>query len=121
VIVTLTEPDGTPLDGPQDVVARVIGAGETPTAPDVTAVAIQPPGANRASCVASVHIPVAGSWRLDLVTADGQKGSVAIVAQDPGASAAIGAPAPPIDTPTLDDVGGRTLAITTQEAPDLRL
>jgi cytochrome oxidase Cu insertion factor (SCO1/SenC/PrrC family) len=121
VIVTLTEPDGTPLDGSQAVAARVIGANETPTAPDVTAVAIQPAGAKRASFVATVQVPVAGWWRLDLVTADGRKGSVAIEARDPGASTAIGAPAPAIDTPTLDDVGGRALAITTQEAPDLRL
>jgi protein SCO1 len=121
VIVTLTEPDGTPLDESQAVTARVIGANETATAPDVTAVAIQPTGAKRASFVATVEIPVAGSWRLDLVTADGRKGSVAIEARDPGGSAAIGSPAPVIDTPTLDDVGGKALAITTQEAPDLRL
>jgi hypothetical protein len=55
------------------------------------------------------------------VTADGRKGSAAITALDPGDSAAIGAPAPAIDTPTLDDVGGKALAITTQELPDLRL
>ena len=121
VIVTLTEPDGTPVDASQAVVARVIGANETPTTPDVTAVAIQAPGAKRASFVATVEIPVAGWWRLDLVTADGRKGSAAIEARDAGASAAIGAPAPSIDTPTLDDVGGKALAITTQEAPDLRL
>ena len=121
VIVTLTEPDGTPLDGSQPVVARVIGANETPTAQDVPAVAIQPAGAKRASFVATVQVPVAGWWRLDLVTADGRKGSIAIEARDPGASAAIGDPAPAIDTPTLDDVGGKALAITTQEAPDLRL
>jgi protein SCO1 len=121
VIVTLTQADGTPLDGSQAVAARVIGANETATAPDVTAVAIQPAGAKRASFVATVQIPVAGWWRLDLVTADGRKGSVPIEARDPGASAAIGAPAPAIDTPTLDDVGGKALAITTQEAPDLRL
>ena len=121
VIVTLTEPDGTPLDGSQAVAARVIGANETATALDVAAVAIQPAGAKRASFVATVQIPVAGWWRLDLVTADGRKGSVPIEARDPGASAAIGAPAPAIDTPTLDDVGGKALAITTQEAPDLRL
>ena len=77
VIVTLTEPDGTPLDGSQAVAARVIGANETATAPDVTAVAIQPAGAKRASFVATVQVPVAGWWRLDLVTADGRKGSVA--------------------------------------------
>jgi protein SCO1/2 len=121
VIATLTEPDGTPVDASTAVSVRVIGANETPTGDDVDATAIQPPGANRASFVATVRIPVAGSWRLDLVTADGRKGSAAITALDPGTSAAIGAPAPAIDTPTLDDVGGKALAITTQELPDLRL
>jgi protein SCO1/2 len=121
VIVTLTEPGGTPVDASASVRVRVIGANETPTGADVEATAIQPPGATRASFVASVRIPVAGSWRLDLVTADGRKGSAAINALDPGTSAAIGAPAPDIDTPTLDDAGGKALAITTQELPDLRL
>ena len=121
IIVTLTEPDGTPLDGSQAVVARVIGANETATAPDVTAVAIRPTGAKRASFVATVQIPVAGWWRLDLVTADGRKGSVADRGAGSGRLGRDRRPAPAIDTPTLEDVGGKALAITTQEAPDLRL
>jgi protein SCO1 len=120
VIVTLSEPDGTPLDGAVRVSARVIGANETATGADVPATTILPTGASRASYVASVQIPVAGWWRLDLLTSDGRKGSVPIEALDPGSSAPIGAPAPDTDTPTLADVGGQALAITTQEAPDLR-
>ena len=118
--MTLSEPDGTPLDGAVGVSARVIGANETATGADVPATTILPTGASRASYVASVQIPVAGWWRLDLLTSDGRRGSVAIEALDPGTSAAIGAPAPDTDTPTLADVGGQALAITTQEAPDLR-
>jgi protein SCO1/2 len=120
IIVTLSEPDGTPLDGVVRVSARVIGANETATGADVPATTILPTGASRASYVASVQIPVAGWWRLDLLTSDGRRGSVSIEALDPGSSAAIGAPAPDTDTPTLADVGGQALAITTQEAPDLR-
>ena len=121
VIVTLTGPDGVPLDGSVPVTARVIGAGETPAGPDVPVVAIRPEGATTASYVANVSIPSPGWWRLDLTTADGATGSVDIEALDPGTTAPIGQPAPDIDTPTLDDVGGRALAITTQPAPDLRM
>jgi cytochrome oxidase Cu insertion factor (SCO1/SenC/PrrC family) len=120
VIVTLSSPSGDPLDPSVAVRARVIGANETATAPDVPVVTILPPGASRASYVARARIPAAGSWRLDLLTADGRKGSVALDALDPGTTAEVGRPAPAIDTPTLADVGGTALAITTQEAPDLR-
>jgi protein SCO1/2 len=120
VIVTLSEPDGTPLDGAVPVTARVVGANETAAGPDVPATTILPTGASRASYVATVRIPVPGWWRLDLMTPDGRRGGVSIEALDPGTSAAIGAPAPASDTPTLADVDGQLLAITTQEAPDLR-
>ncbi|HEU0244366.1 MAG TPA: SCO family protein [Candidatus Limnocylindrales bacterium] len=120
VIVTLSEPDGTPLDGAVPVSARVVGANETATAPDVRATTILPTGASRASYVATVQIPAAGWWRLDLLTPDGRKGSVAVEALDPGSTTPIGAPAPDVDTPTLADVGGDLLSLTTQEAPDPR-
>ena len=42
-------------------------------------------------------------------------------ALDQGASAPIGGPAPAIDTPTIDDVGGVARAVTTEPDPDLRL
>jgi hypothetical protein len=40
---------------------------------------------------------------------------------DPGITPAIGGPAPDVRTPTLADVGGLALAVTTQPQPDLRL
>ncbi|MEO5966586.1 MAG: hypothetical protein ABIR11_14075, partial [Candidatus Limnocylindrales bacterium] len=120
VIVTLSRPDGTPLDGSVSVVARVVGADEAVAGPDVPAVAILPEGAKRASFVATVTIPAAGWWRLDLLAADGTRGSIPIQALDPGTSTPIGGQAPAIDTPTLADVAGHVIAITTQPAPDLR-
>jgi hypothetical protein len=48
-------------------------------------------------------------------------GSADVAVLDPGATAALGAPAPTAHTPTLDDVGGLARAVTTDPAPDLRL
>jgi protein SCO1/2 len=121
VIVTVTDEAGTPLDGSVPMTARVVGSNETQAGPDVPVVAILPEGAQAASFVANVTIPSPGWWRLDLTGADGSRGSVNVEALDPGTTAPIGQAAPDIDTPTLDDVGGQALAITTQPAPDLRM
>jgi len=48
-------------------------------------------------------------------------GSADVGVLDPGSSVPLGAPAPAAHTPTLDDVGGVALAVTTDPAPDLRL
>ena len=120
VIFTLTAA-GTPLDGSVPVVARVVGANDTAAGPDVPVVVIRPEGAKRAAFVATVDIPSPGWWRLDVDGADGSHGSATIEALDPGSTAPLGAPAPDVDTPTLDDVGGNVLAVTTQPVPDLRL
>jgi hypothetical protein len=64
------------------------------------------------------------AWRLEVVAplAGGTRvGSTALDALDPGTTAALGAPAPGIRTPTLNDVGGVARAVTTDPAPDLRL
>lgn len=121
VILTITDGDGTPLDGSVPLSARVVGADETAAGPDVPFVAILPEGAQATSFAAGVTFPSPGWWRLDLTAADGSRGSVDVEALDPGTTAPIGQPAPGIDTPTLYDVGGRALAITTQPAPDLRM
>ena len=121
VIVTLTGADGVPLDGSVPVTARVVGTNGTPAGPDVPVVAILPEGATAGSFVANVSIPSPGWWRLELTSADGATGAVNVEAMDPGTTAPIGQPAPDIDTPTLDDVGGQALAVTTQPAPDLRM
>jgi protein SCO1/2 len=96
----------------------------TPVGPPVDAVAVQPPGETRVSYVASPAIPGPGWWRLAVMTDRGGirlVGSADVAVLDPGATAALGAPAPTAHTPTLDDVGGLARAVTTDPAPDLRL
>jgi hypothetical protein len=44
-----------------------------------------------------------------------------VTVKDPGATAALGGPAPAVHTPTLADAGGIARAVTTDPAPDLRL
>ncbi|HEY6569589.1 MAG TPA: SCO family protein, partial [Candidatus Limnocylindrales bacterium] len=121
VILSLADAMGMPLDGSTPVTARVVGADGAVVGPDAPAVPIRPAGENQVSYVANVDIPSPGSWRLDLVAADGTSGSVAVTALDQGASARLGGPAPDVDTPTLADVGGNLLEISTQPQSDARL
>jgi protein SCO1/2 len=86
----------------------------------VEAVPVRPPGLDRVSYVATVTIPSAGAWRLE-VTADDRVGSSALTVLDPGTTPGIGTAAPTVRTPTLTDVGGVARAITTDPAPDLRM
>lgn len=85
---------------------------------------VQPPGVDSVSYVATLAIPSPGTWRIrvsiDRPVLD-LAGTATINALDPGGTAELGAPAPTIRTPTLDDVGGVARAITTDPAPDLRL
>jgi hypothetical protein len=48
-------------------------------------------------------------------------GRTSVSALDPGATARLGAAAPDARTPTLDDVGGVALRVTTDPVPDLRM
>ena len=124
IILSLSS-GGMRLDDP-DLVATVQLATLDGAAvgPPVSAIAVRPPGETRVLYVASPAIPSPGWWRL-IVAADrgGARltGSADIAVLDPGASAAIGGPAPTAHTPTLDDVGGIARAVTTDPAPDLRL
>ena len=105
-------------------VVQVASIDGTPVGPPVTAVAVRPPGETRVLYVASPAIPSPGWWRLEVSANRGGtmlSGSTDIAALDPGATAAVGAPAPTAHTPTLDDVGGDAHAVTTDPAPDLRL
>ncbi len=120
VILTLADAMGMGVDGSVAVRAQLVGADGAPAGPPVEAVAVQPAGEPQVSYVATLDIPTPGPWRLDLATADGRAGSVTVDALDPGASARLGAPAPDVDTPTLDDVGGELLAISTQPQSDAR-
>ncbi len=90
----------------------------------VAAVAVQPEGVEAVSYVATIDVPSAGPWRLQ-VEADlegGQAfGTTQLTALDPGATARLGSQAPTIRTSTLDDVGGDATKVTTDPNPDLRL
>jgi protein SCO1/2 len=120
VILRVVDAAGVALDGSVPVSVQLATFEGTPVGQAVTATALLPEGATQASFVAPLDIPAPGGWRL-LVSAGGATGDVAINAQDPGSSLAIGSRAPDIDTPTLDDVAGVVRAVTTQPNPDLRL
>ncbi len=121
VILTITDGMGTPLDGSTPVSVRVVDAGGQAAGPDVPAVAIRPTGETQVSYVATLDIPSPGEWQLVLLGPDGATGSVPVEALDPGGTARLGAPAPDVDTPTLDDVGGNLLAVSTLPQADVRL
>jgi protein SCO1/2 len=121
LILTVGDGTGALLDGTVPVDVTVTGAGGAAAGPAVRAVAVKPWGETVVYYVATVTMPSPGEWRLELRAADGRTGSVAVDAQDQGTSAALGAPAPDIHTPTLADVGGVVRAVTTQPNPDLRL
>ena len=123
VILTITDATGAGLDGSVPIRVRLVGADGTPVNPanpDVAATAVRPEGAKKVSFVPVLDIPAPGSWRLDVLAADGRSGSVQIQALDPGSTAPLGKQAPAVDTPTLADVGGVVRAVTTQPDPDLR-
>ena len=120
VILTLADAMGMAVDGSIPVSVQVVGADGAPAGPPVKAVAVRPAGETQVSYVATIDIPAPGAWRLDVAAADGRAGSVTVDALDPGGSARLGAPAPDVDTPTLEDVGGNLLAISTQPQSDAR-
>jgi protein SCO1/2 len=116
---------GSPLEDPALAPSLQLATADgSPVGSAVVAVAVQPPGEHRVVYVASVPIASPGAWRIHVSIARGGMtfgGDAPIVALDPGGTAAIGAPAPTVPTPTLSDVGGLAKAITTDPAPDLRL
>ena len=121
VILSIRDEAGVPLDGTIAVNVRVASTVDgSASGTDVAAVAIRPSGETEVSYVATVDIPSPGPWRLQLTAADGRSGVVDAFAMDPGSTARLGGPAPSVATPTLDDVGGLALAITTVSQPDLR-
>ena len=90
----------------------------------LSATVVRPPGVTAVSFVAEVPVAKPGVWRIVVRAMAGGRllqGDAVITAKDPGTSAAIGAPAPTVHTPTLDDVGGDHWAVSTDPAPDLRL
>jgi hypothetical protein len=121
VIVTIRDADGVPLDETAAVRARVTSLEGVTAGPDVAAVAVRPPDQTTVSFVLVADVPAPGRWRLELVDGTGASGSLEFTALDPGATAPLGALAPDVATPTLADVGGIPLAVSTVRDPDLRL
>jgi protein SCO1/2 len=125
VVLSLLGPSGRVDDTSAVVAVQLATAEGTPVGEPVVAVAVRPPGLYDVSFVASLDIPSPGAWRFDVTAQLGavpMTGSTALVtALDGGATPAIGAFAPTLHTPTLDDVGGLVRAVTTDPAPDLRL
>ncbi len=122
VILKVADEAGSLLDGTRRLQARVVSAVDgSPAGEAVPVTAIRPPGEDETFYVASLGFPSPGTWRIELVADDGATGSVPVSAMDPGSTAPIGSPAPDVRTPTLDDVGGLALAVTTQPQPDLRM
>jgi len=124
VILALTGPAGRLTDLADPVTVQLTTRDGVPVGGAVRAVAVQPPGVADVSYVASVDIPSPGWWSLSVrIQAPGGAlaGSTSVSALDPGATAALGRGAPTVRTPTLADVGGVALAVSTDPLPDLRL
>jgi hypothetical protein len=120
VILRVTDASGAPVDASLPVIVQLTRFDGTPVGAAVPAIAVLPVGETVPYLVADLDIPDPGAWKL-LLTAGGAQGSIAVEALDPGSTAAIGAAAPDIRTPTLADVGGVVRAVTTDPLPDLRL
>lgn len=121
VILTLSDAAGAPVDTGVPVRVRLVAPDGSQVGADVPAVAIRPPGQARVSYVATLDIPTPGQWRLDVLPEGGGASPVTLNVLDQGASARLGEPAPSIDTPTLTDVGGNLLAISTLPQADQRM
>jgi hypothetical protein len=124
VILTLSGPNGPLADMNATVSVQVLTlAGGAQGAP-VEAVAVKPPGVDEVSYVAFLDLPEPGWWNLSVSALSGGTtfaGSGSLSALEGGGSARLGAAAPAVRTPTLDDAGGVALRITTDPLPDLRL
>jgi protein SCO1/2 len=116
---------GRPLTAStSSVEVRVTTFDGAPVGSPTSAVPVRPPGVDAVAWVASVAFPAPGAWRLAVTAAPGTlplSASIAVTALDPGATPALGAPAPTIHTPTVADAGGDIRAVTTDPAPDPRL
>jgi protein SCO1 len=124
VILSLFDQAGRRLDGSIPVRVRLVDGRGAPVGEGVEAVPVRPSGIAVTSYVATLDIPTPGRWRLEVTAAEGSsvlRGTTDIGVWDGGATPALGAPAPDARTPTITDVGGDPLLVTTQPQPDLRL
>ncbi len=120
VILRAVDTAGHRIDASDGLSVQLAANDGTPVGGPVAARAILPEGAKQVFFIAALDIPAPGAWKLRL-TSGAATGDITIQALDQGHTLPIGGPAPDIDTPTLDDVGGVVRAVTTQPNPDLRL
>lgn len=123
VILALSGPSGRLADATLPVEVQLTTTDGAPIGAPAPAIAVRPPGESTVSFIATVDVPSPGWWHL-IVTTGGAAPAVTvadIAALDPGQTAALGAQAPTVRTPTLDDVGGDARRVTTDPLPDLRL
>ena len=124
MILTLSTTAGRLDDRRAAVTVQLETRDNAPVGAPVVARAVLPPGETTVFYVATVDIPTPGWWRFAVTATTGgvaRAGSTDVAVGDPGATAALGQPAPNSHTPTLVDVGGVALAVTTDPVPDLRL
>jgi protein SCO1/2 len=125
VILAMHDAAGRINDPTLEVTVQVRAADGSLTGGQATAVPVQPRGIADVSYVATLDLPIPGAWDLiaTATSADGsvRTGSTGVVARDPGGTAALGASAPTIDTPTAADFGGDLTWVTTDPGPDPRL
>jgi protein SCO1/2 len=124
VIFELYEGTGRVDDASTRVEVQLMGLNDAPVGARVPATAVRPPGVSELSYVAAVDIPTPGWWKLAITARRGsdiESATTSVAALDPGGTAALGAAAPTIATPILDDVAGDARQITTDPIPDLRL
>lgn len=124
MVLSLSGPDGSIHDLGALVSVQLETRDNAAVGAPVPAVAVQPPGQRTVYYVATLDIRTAGWWRFAVTALTGglaRAGSVDVAVLGPGTTAALGQPAPASHTPTLADVGGLPLAVTTDPAPDIRL
>ena len=123
-ILVLTGPDGRLADTDASVTVQLTTSDGAPRGTPVVAKTVRPPGVAEVFYVVSLDVPSPGWWGLAVTATSGGQamaGAGSLSALDPGTTVALGARAPDIATPTLVDVGGVALGVTTDPLPDLRL
>jgi protein SCO1/2 len=124
VILALFGPAGRLADTSVRPSVQLTTSDGTSVGSPVEAVPVRPAGLTAVSYVATLSIPTPGSWGLAVTATPGVmalRGAANLTALDQGGSSPVGSAAPTIRSPTLDDVAGDAIQITTDPIPDLRL
>lgn len=125
VILKVHGPDGRINDLGLEITVQLLSGDGTPQGSAVPALTVRPDGLDAVSYVADLDVPTPGMWTARVTGLDRAgtrwSGLVGMMVRDPGATPAIGGPAPDIRTPTAGDFGGDATWVTTDPLPDPRL